>query len=73
MSIAMFMEIKFHAVEIPHSHFPDKLCAESLRSLIRVVDNASVCPGNPDGKFICVVKARKGVGKVCEWRENTSN
>ena len=47
----------------PLSPFPDKLSAESLQSLINVVDSASVCPGNPDKKFISVVKAKKGVLK----------
>ena len=44
----------------PLSHFPDKLCAESLQSLIKVVDIACV---HPDDKFICIVKARKGMVK----------
>ena len=28
-----------------------------------VVDSASVCPGNPDEKFICMVKAKRWVVK----------
>lgn len=47
----------------PLSQFPDKLSAESLQSLINVVDSASVCPGNPDKKFIDMVKAKKGALK----------
>ena len=47
----------------PLSQFPDKLSSESLQSLISVVDGASVCPGNPDKKFIDMVKAKKGVLK----------
>ena len=47
----------------PLSQFPDRLSAESLQSLISIVDSASVCPGNPDEKFIHMVKAKKGVVK----------
>lgn len=47
----------------PLSQFPDKLPAASLQSLINVVDSASVCPGNPDKKFIDMVKAKKGALK----------
>ena len=47
----------------PLSQFPDRLSAESLQSLISIVDSASVCPGNPDEKFIRMVKAKKGVVK----------
>ena len=47
----------------PISQFPDKLYAESLQSSFSVVDSASVCPGNPNEKFISIVKAKKGVVK----------
>ena len=42
----------------PISQFSDELSVESLQSLISVVDSASVCPRNPDEKFM---KAKKGV------------
>ena len=45
------------------SQFSDRLSAESLQSLISIVDSASVCPGNPDEKFIRMVKAKNGVVK----------
>ena len=52
----MFMEIKFCAVEIPQS--PESQI-NYLLNRYRLVDSASVCPGNPDEKFISMVKAKK--------------
>lgn len=49
--------------DTPLSRFPGLLSAGSLQSLITVIDGASVCAGNPDGKFIRMAKAKKGAIK----------
>ena len=36
------------------------LCADSLQSLILLLDQCSVCPGHPDAQFIWMVEAKKG-------------
>ena len=39
---------------------PTTLCANSLQSLILLLDQWSVCPGHPDAQFIRMVEAKKG-------------
>ena len=48
------------------SQIPDKLLSESLQSLISV---ATVCLGNPNKKFIDMVKAKKGVLKSTSGKQ----
>ena len=42
------------------SSFPAKLTHEQLQRLINTLESSSVCPGNPDEKFVELIKVKKG-------------
>ena len=56
----------------PLSQIPDKSSTESLQSFIGIVDGATGFPGNPDKKFIDMVKAKKGVLKSTSGKQTAA-
>ena len=52
-----------HGQQVSHSllsSLPAKLTHEQLQRLINTLESSSVCPGNPDEKFVELIKAKKG-------------
>ena len=52
-----------HGQQVSHSllsSFPAKLTHEQLQRLINTLESSSVCLGNPDEKFVELIKAEKG-------------
>ena len=55
-----------HGQQVSHknctllSSFPAKLTHEQLQRLLNILERSPVCPGNPDEKFVELVKAKKG-------------
>ena len=46
---------------MPLSDVPSILSPPSLHKLITTLDEASVCPGNPDDQYVPMITAHKGV------------
>ena len=44
----------------PISRFPTVLSPHHLKRLLNILDRSTVCPGQPDKRFVTMAKARKG-------------
>lgn len=51
---------KVNCIHTPLSIIPQHLNADSLLRLLKLVEKSTVCPGNPDMRFVELVSSRKG-------------